>query len=218
MIRCTRVVAGLLALGMLPACSSDRATGINGLCDVTNPVSSITVKPSSATLYLRSPPRESDSIQLEPTAFGRFGAARTDIQFSYVSSNSAVAAVTDSGLVTPQAIGSATITVSACDEEATVGITVASDIGAITVTLASDTIVVGDSVLVSAQAAAPGGGVLTGVVFSWSANPSTVASVTPVGDTLATVHALSEGTAVVSASTGASTGSASLVVVPATAP
>lgn len=213
MKRCTRLVAGILALGAITACSADLATGIRGLCDVTNPVTRITVNPSAATLFFRTPPQASDGIQLEPTAFGRFGAPRTDITFTYSSSNSAIATVTDSGFVTPQGIGNATITVSACEEDARVGIGVVPDTGLITVTLASDTVAVGDSVLVSARAEAAGGGVLNGVVFSWSTDPATVASVEPAGDTLAVVHALAEGTAVVSASTASGTGTASLVVV-----
>lgn len=214
MIRCTRVLPGLLAIGVLVACSSDAATGIKGVCDITNPVSRITVDPPSVTLFFRSPPRQSDGIQLRPTAFNRFGTPRTDITFSYSSSNNAIVAVTDSGFVTPLGVGNATVTVSACEEEATVGIVVLPDTGAITVTLATDTIVVGDSVLASARVAAPGGGVVDSAVFSWSAEPASVASVTPTGDTLAVVHALATGTAIISASTDGAAGSASLIVIP----
>lgn len=215
---CTRFVPALLALGVLVACSSDRATGIDGICDVTNPVSSITVNPPSATLFLRSAPRTSDAIQLEPTAFGRFGAARTDITFKYSSSNSAVATVNDSGVVTALALGNATITVSACDEEASVNVAVVSELESISVALASDTVAIGDSVLVSAQATATGGGVLSGAVFTWTTDPASVASVTAIDDTTAMVHALTEGTVVVSANIGTTSGSAALVVVPAATP
>ena len=215
---CTRFVPALLALGVLAACSSDRATGIDGICDVTNPVSSITVDPPSATLFLRSAPRASDAIQLEPIAYGRFGAARTDIAFKYSSSNSAVATVDGSGVVTAQTIGNTTITVSACDEEASVNIAVVSELESISVALGSDTIAVGDSVLVSAQATATGGGVLSGAVFTWTTDPASVASVTTVDDTTAMVHALTEGTVAVNANIGATSGSAELVVIPATAP
>ena len=215
---CTRFVPALLALGVLSACSSDRATGIDGICDVTNPVSSITVDPPSATLFLRSAPRASDAIQLEPIAYGRFGAARTDIAFKYSSSNSAVATVDGSGVVTAQTIGNTTITVSACDEEASVNIAVVSELESISVALGSDTIAVGDSVLVSAQATATGGGVLSGAVFTWTTDPASVASVTTVDDTTAMVHALTEGTVAVNANIGATSGSAELVVIPATAP
>lgn len=212
-MRHTRLLAALLALGALAACSSDRATGNAGICDVTNPVSKITVNPPSATLFSGSPPGQSDTVQLEPTAYGRFGAARTDIHFSYSSSNSAAATVDSSGLVTARGIGNTTITVSACDEKATVDITVVSALESVSVTLASDTVVVGDSALVSAQATASGGGALGGVVFTWSADPASVASVTATDDSTAMVHALAEGTAVITATTGTTSGSATLVVV-----
>lgn len=218
MIRRIRFVPALVALGVLAACSSDRATGIDGICDVTNPVSSITVNPPSATLFLRSAPRASDAIQLEPTAYGRFGAARSDIAFAYNSSNSAVATVNDSGVVTAQAIGNATITISACDDDASVNIAVVSELESISVALASDTIAVGDSVLVTAQATATGGGVLNGAVFTWTTDPASVASVTALDDTTAVVHALTEGSVLVGASIDATTGSAELVVIPAATP
>ncbi|HEY9450649.1 MAG TPA: Ig-like domain-containing protein [Gemmatimonadaceae bacterium] len=211
-MRCTRFVPAILALGVMVACSSDLATGNAGICDVTNPVSAITVTPSSATLFFRSPPRVSDTIQLEPTAYGRFGAARTDVPFSYSSSNNAVATVDSSGLVTAQSVGNATITVSSCDEEASVDIAVASAQEAVTVTLASDSILVGDSVIVRAQATEAGGGPLDGVVFTWSIDPDSVASVTVIDDSTALVRALAEGTAIITATTGVVSGSATLAV------
>ena len=211
-MRRTGLVTGLLALGVIAACSSDLATGINGICDVTNPVSKITVTPSSATLFFRSLPLVSDTVQLQPTAFGRFGAARTDVSFSYSSSNSAVATVDGSGLVTAQSVGNATITVSSCDEEATVNIAVVSAQESVAVTLATDSILVGDSVIVRAQATEAGSGPLGGVVFTWSIDPDSVASVTVIDDSTALVHALAEGTAIITATTGVVSGSATLAV------
>jgi hypothetical protein len=138
-MRFTWVVPGLLALGVRFACSSGAATGLIDLCDSTNPVTRITVEPSTATLIFRSPPLEGDGIQLHPRALSRFGTPRTDLPFSY-SSDSAVAAVTDSGFVMARGVGSTTVTVSACDEDATVLIVVVSDVDTIDVRLASDTI------------------------------------------------------------------------------
>lgn len=218
MRRSIQVVPALLAFGVLAACSGDFGIGgIKGVCDMTNPVSRITVDPSSITLFFRPPPLQSDGIQLRPTAFSRFGTTRTDIIFSYSSSDSAIVAVTDSGFVTPVGVGNATVTVSACEQVTTAGIVVVPDSGAITVTLASDTVVVGDSVLASARATAPGGGVMdsAAAVFSWSSEPASVAGVTPTGDTLAIVRTLAAGTAIISASTDGTIGSASLVVIPA---
>ena len=218
MRRCTRFVPALFALGFVIACSSDRATGIEGICDVTNPVSRITVIPSSATLFFRSPPRVSDVLQLDPVAYGRFGAARTDVPFTFSSSNSAVASVDSSGLVTAHTIGNATIKVSSCDEDVSVNIAVISELESINVLLPNDTLAVGDSMLVTAQGIAVGGGVIEGAIFEWSVDPESVASITVVDDSTVMVDALAEGTALVSASIGAITGSAALVVVPAAVP
>jgi uncharacterized protein YjdB len=194
------------------------ASGINGICDVTNPVSRITVTPSSATLFFRSPPRVSDMLLLDPTAYGRFGAARTDVPFTFSSSNSAVASVDSAGLVTAHTPGNATITVSSCDEDASVNIAVISELESINVTAPNDTLTVGDSMVVTAQAIAVGGGSIEGAIFDWAVDPESLASVTVLDDTTVMVNALAEGTAVISASIGTTTGSATLVVVPAVIP
>ncbi len=218
MRRCTRFVPALLALGLVAACSSDRATGIDGICDVTNPVFSITVDPPSATLFFRDPPRVSDVRQLEPTAYGRFGAARTDVPFTFSSSNSGVASVDSTGLVTAHTIGNTTITVSSCDEDATVNIAVVSELESINGVLPHDTLTVGDSMVVTAQAIAVGGGTIGNAVFDWSVDPESVASIIVLDDSTVMVNGLAEGTATVSAAIGTTTGSATLVVIPAPAP
>jgi uncharacterized protein YjdB len=212
------LVPVLLALGFVTACSSDRATGIDGICDVTNPVSAITVDPSSATLFFREAPRVSDVLQLEPTAYGRFGAARTDVPFTFSSSNSAVASVDSTGLVTAHTVGNATIEVSSCDEDASVSIAVISELESIDVVLPSDTLVVGDSMVVSAQATAVGGATIDDATFDWSVDPESVASFTVLDDSTVMINALTEGTATVSATIGTTTGSATLVVIPPAAP
>jgi uncharacterized protein YjdB len=211
-------VPAVLALGVVVACSSDRATGIDGICDVTNPVSAITVDPPSATLFFRAPPRVSDELQLEPTAYGRFGAARNDVPFTFSSSNSAVASVDSTGLVTAHAVGSATITVSSCDEDVSVNIAVVSELESVIVAAPKDTLTVGDSMEVTAQAIAVGGGAIDGAVFDWSVDPEGVASVTVLDDSTVVVNALAEGTTVITAAIGATTGSATRVVIPAAPP
>lgn len=217
-MRCTLSVPALLTLGIVVACSSDRATGIDGICDITNPVSAITLAPSTATLFFRSPPRTSDALQLEPTAYGRFGAARTDVPFTFHSSNSAVASVDGTGLVTAADLGTATITVSGCDEDASMSVTVVSELDSIDVTAPEDTLVVGDSMLVTARALAVGGGVIDGALFDWTVDPESVAGIAVVDDSTVMVSALTEGTAVVSAAIGATTGSATVVVIAAPPP
>jgi uncharacterized protein YjdB len=181
-------------------------------------VSSITVDPPSATLFFRDPPRVSDVLQLEPTAYGRFGAARTDVPFTFSSSNSAVASVDSTGLVTAHTIGNTTIKVSSCDEDASVNIAVVSELESINVVLPNDTLVVGDSMVVTAQAIAVGGATIGDAVFEWSVDPESVASMTVLDDSTVMVNALAEGPATVTAAIGTTTGSATLVVIPAATP
>ncbi|HEY9429524.1 MAG TPA: Ig-like domain-containing protein [Gemmatimonadaceae bacterium] len=160
----------------------------------------------------------SDILQLDPVAYGRFGAARSDVPFTFSSSNSAVASVDSTGLVTAHAVGNATITVSSCDEDASVDIAVISELESINVAAPNDTLTVGDSMVVTAQAIAVDGSVIDGAVFTWSVDPESVAGITVLDDSTVMVDALAEGTAIVSASIGTTTGSATLVVIPAAAP
>lgn len=214
MARRSLLALGLVGLSAAIACSGDTETGIAGVCDVSNPVSNILVSPSSAVLFFRSPPRQSDSVQLAHTALDRFGAPRTDVSFKFGSGDTAVAIVTDSGLVRARGVGTTNVSVSSCGQTSKVKVTVVSDVASIVVTPAIDTLVAGDSLLESALARNANGSPLPGVVFSWSSTASQTATVAPIGDSTALVRTALSGSASISATGQGATASAQIVVLP----
>jgi Alpha-tubulin suppressor and related RCC1 domain-containing proteins len=212
--RCIRLMLGLLALVALAACSSDSATGLEGTCDVTNPVADLEVEPSSATVYYRSEPRASDSLRLEPAAFGRFGNPRSDVSFAYRSSDTTVAVVSQTGVVSPRRTGQTKVTVSTCGREAVADISVISDVASVKVTPVNATLVAGDSLMIGASATGLDGIELPGVVFTWSNDPSELASLDGGSESSALMHSLGAGTITVSAMAEGTSGQATVTVLP----
>ena len=72
---------------------------------------------------------------------------------SWASSAAAVATVSATGLVTAVANGTATITATAGSASGTATVTVAQELSAVTVSPAADTLVAGDTLRLSAEAA-----------------------------------------------------------------
>ena len=102
----SRISAGV-ALTALAACSlSDDGTGALVTASSGNAVASVVVSPSSATLDIGR------TLQLNATLFDASG-EEVSGDVSWTSSDSGVASVTDSGLVTAEAEGAATISASA---------------------------------------------------------------------------------------------------------
>jgi alpha-tubulin suppressor-like RCC1 family protein len=205
---------GLVGFGAAIACSGDTATGVAGICDVSDPVSSIVVSPVSTVLQFRSPPRQSDSVQIAETALNRFGAPRTDVSFKYGSGDTAVAVVTSSGLVRARGVGTTTVSVSTCDKTSKVNVTVVSDVASVVVAPTLDSLVAGDSLLLSALALTSGGSPLPGVIFSWTSSATQVATVAAQGDSIAMAHTLAAGNASIQATGQGASAAAQLVVLP----
>lgn len=203
-------LAGLSAIG----CSGDAATGINGTCDVSDPVSSIIVSPVSAVLEFRAAPRRSDSVQVSATALNRLGAPRNDVSFKFGSSDTTVVVVSDSGLVRARGAGTATVSANTCGKTSKVKVTVVSDVTRVVVSPALDSLVVGDSLSLSALAFNSSGAPLSGVTFSWASTATQVASVTAQGDSTAIAQTLATGTASVQATGQGASAAAQLVVLP----
>lgn len=214
MVRRSLLALGLAGLSTAIACSGDKATGVDGVCDVSNPVSNILVSPSSAVLFFRSPPRQSDSVQLLRTALDRFGDPRTDVSFKFGSGDTTVAIVSDSGLIRARGVGTTNVSVSSCGQTSKVKVTVVSDVASVVVTPDIDSLVAGDSLLESALARNENGSPLSGVVFSWSSSSVQTATVAPLGDSTAMVHTASSGSASISATGQGATASAQIVVLP----
>lgn len=100
---------------------------------------------------------------------------------TWSNSAAAVATVDANGLVTAAGNRTATITATAGSTSGSAQVTVAQELGAVTVTPAADTLVVGDTLRLSAEAADANGHAVAGSKFAWASQDTLVAVVDSAG-------------------------------------
>ncbi|HWQ27573.1 MAG TPA: Ig-like domain-containing protein, partial [Dehalococcoidia bacterium] len=206
-----RAVGQALILIGAPGCVGDTV-----LATVRQVVAAVSVEPASASLTAGG------SLQLTATASDSNGYAVGGATFAWSSSNTAVATVNQSGLVTAVAQGSATITASSGGKTAASSISVAGGsilpppVATVTVQPSSLSLTVGQTAQLGVVLKDANGNTLTGRTVTWSSSNPSVATVsasglvTAVEAGSATITATSEGksgTAAVSVSGGGDGGS-----------
>ena len=165
----------------------------------------ITLTPSSSTVEI------GQSVQLISQVTDPSGNILTDRPVSYASDNTAVAAVSASGLVTTSAAGVARITATSEGKTAVATITVIEvPVSEVRVTPASSTLIVGGSRTLSAQARSASGTVIAGREVTWTSGAPGIATVSASG----AVSAVSPGTAVIAATIDGVSGLATVTVQP----
>jgi uncharacterized protein YjdB len=147
------------------------------------------------------------------TAVGRDGAgnAITGSSFAWTSSNTSVASVDASGLVTGVAPGNVTVTATAGGKSGTAQVSVTNPIASVTVSPASASVTAGQSTPLTATAKDAGGVVLSSRSFTWSSSNPSVASVNSSG----VVSGVTSGTATITATAEGKSGTAQVTVTPA---
>jgi len=167
------------------------------------PVASVTVSPAAAsvtvgaTTLLTASPKDSNGTPL------------TGRTVTWVSSNTALATVSASGLVTGVAAGSATITATSEGKNGTSVISVTNaPVATVTVTPAVASILVGATLQLTATPKDSLGNPLSGRVVTWSSNALSVASVTGTG----LVTGVAVGFATITATSEGVSGSAAITV------
>ena len=167
------------------------------------PVASVTVTPSTATLASGA------TLQLTATPKDANGNPLTGRTITWSSSNTTVASVSSSGLVTGGAAGSATITATSEGQSGTASITVANlPVASVTVSPASATVQTSRTVQLTATPKDANGNALTGRTITWSSNNTAVASVDGNG----LVTGVTTGSATITATSEGQSGSASITV------
>lgn len=205
-----------IALSLLAAaCKEDVLSGPGFVCDVTNPVRDLSLGPANGVVLVRSPARETDTLQLHVLATNRNGDARFDVPITFSSSDSTVATVDSVGVVHALKPGTVTVKASTCGKTATTQVTVVSAIVTVQIKADTLTIVVGDSVLVTAWAIGQTGDTLSDVKFTFAVSPSGSATVKTASDsTTAYVFATTAGTLTVTATGEGSKASVVITVLP----
>jgi parallel beta-helix repeat protein len=195
--------------------------GKSGTASVTVssvPVASVTVAPASASLQV------GQTVQLTATPKDASGNPLAGRVVTWASSNTAMATVSSSGLVTGVAAGSATITATSEGQSGTATVTVIFvPVASVTVTPASATLGIGQTVQLTATPKDASGNPLSGRVITWASSNTAVATVsgtglvTAIGAGSATVTATAEGQSGSSSITAIIVPVASVSVAPATA-
>ena len=171
---------------------------------VAQEVSALAVSPAEATITALG-----DTLWLGAEAFDANGRAVAGAEFSWESSDDAVATVDGSGLVTAMGNGTATITATAGSASGSATVAVAQEVSALAVSPAEATITaLSDTLWLGAEAFDANGRAVAGAEFSWESSDDAVATVDGSG----LVTAMGNGTATITATTGSASGAATVTV------
>ena len=170
---------------------------------VAQVVSSVTVAPAEANFAALG-----DTLRLAAEALDANGHAVAGAEFSWESSDSTVATVDASGLVTTMARGSVTITATSGSVSGSAVVSIAQVVRTVAVTPDTATVVEGDTLRVAATATDANGQAVAEVQFAWASGDTAVAVV----DASGLVTAVGTGQAEVTATVAGVTGRTQLTV------
>jgi uncharacterized protein YjdB len=183
--------------------------------DVTSPVldASLSINSGGQTVFVVQ-----QTLPLTATVRDSSGATLTGQTVTWASSDTTVASVSKSGLVSGRSPGAVTIT-AACDgTKATVLLTVVAPIAVVSVNLATPgTVAVGGSMQVYATAVATNGDTTTGLPVTWSSSNTSLATVAPFNTFIANVSAIAAGNVSITATVAGVSGSNTVTAVPLSA-
>ena len=182
--------------------SAGSASG-SAVVAVTQSVASVEVSPATAPLTALGA-----TVQLTAEAFDANGHAVAAAEFSWESSDVAVATVDVSGLVTGVGEGIATITASAGNASGSAVVSVMQPVATVEVSPSAETIGLGSTLQLTAEGFDENGDAVAGAAFSWESSDAAVATV----DASGLVTGVTVGGATISASAGSGQGTAEITV------
>jgi uncharacterized protein YjdB len=197
------LVTGRAAGSATITATSEGKSGTSGVTIASVPVASVAVTPSPASVQVGS------TVQLTATPQDANGTPLTGRVVTWTSSDTMIAPVSGSGLVTGRAPGSATITATSEGTSGTSALTVLGvPVASVTVTPSPTTVPVGQTVQLTATPKDANGAPLTGRLVIWTSSDTTIAKVS--GSGLVTGRAA--GSATVSATSEGKTGTSTVSV------
>lgn len=198
----TGVVGGVGVGSAVIFASIDGVLGHTTVTVVPVPVASVTVSPPTANVAIGS------TTQLTATLRDASGTTLSGRVISWSSSQTTIATVSPTGVVTGVSGGTATITAMSEGRTGTATVNVAaSGVRTVTVTPSTATIDVLGTVSLTATVRDPSGAIITAPV-TWSTSNALIAGVSTNG----TVSGLLPGTATITAKSGSATGTATITV------
>src|SRR5437879_96521 len=183
--------------------TSEGKTGTSSITVTNVPVASLDVTPATATV------QAGQTVQLTATPRDANGATLSGRTVTWSSSNTSVATVTSSGLVSGVAPGSATITATSEGKSGTSSISVTNvPVATVEVTPPSVSVQAGQTVQLTATPRDAGGTALSGRTVTWSSSNTAVATVSNSG----LVSGATPGTATITATSEGKSGTSSITV------
>jgi uncharacterized protein YjdB len=184
---------------------ADGVTAAVGADVSAPPAASLSITPDTTLIDV------GQQVQLVVTAYDSSGAVDSGVVVNWSSSESGVASVSSSGLVTAIAVGAAMITVSVNSVTASATINVTSSplvVSSVSVSPASSSLYTGRTEQLAVTLQDANGDVLSGIPVSWTTSSSGVASVSSSG----VVAGNAVGSATITATASGISGTASVNV------
>ncbi len=204
-VSATGLVSGVAAGSATITATSEGQSGTAAITAANVPVATVDVTPATASVS------EGQTVQLTATPRDATGNALSGRTVSWASSNTAVATVNGSGLVTGKVAGTVTITATSETKSGSATVTVVHvPVASVTVSPASATVTVGATLQLTATPKDANGNALAGRTVTWASSNAAVANVSASG----LVTGVAAGTATITATSEGQTGSAALTVVP----
>jgi uncharacterized protein YjdB len=172
---------------------------------VPAPVASVSVSPATPSVTV------GQTVQLTATAYDANNNVLTGRVVTWASSNTGIATVSSSGVVTGVAAGSATITATSEGRSGTASVTVTPPpVATVTVAPTTASVTVGQTVQLTATTRDANNNVLTGRTVTWSSSNTGIATVSSSG----VVTGVAAGSATITATSEGKSGTASVTVTP----
>ena len=185
------------------AVSSGGKSAVVPIAVSPRPVTQVRLVPATASIQVGR------TVALRADALDATGAVVTGRTVLWASSATATATVTSTGVVTGVAAGTATISATVDGVSGTAVVTITPiPVASVTVSPGSGSLIVGQTIQLSATTAATGGQTLVGRVVAWSSSASGVASVSSTG----LVTAIAPGSATITATSEGITGTSTITV------
>ena len=198
------LVTGVAAGAVAVEASTPSGLAGQAAIEVVAPVpSAVSVRPDSVVLVALGA-----SARLSAEVLDQVGRVMEGAAVAWTNGDTTVAVVDSAGVVTAVSEGTATVTATAGAASGTAAVTVAQVAGSVVVTPVADTVELGDTLRLAAEAFDENGHRVGGAEFTWSSGDASVASVDGSG----LVRGAAEGTATITAAAGEASGTSDVTV------
>ena len=148
------------------------------------------------------------TVQLAAEVRDQIGRVMEDVGVSWSSADTTIAAVDSAGLATAIGRGATTVAATAGGVSGTAVVTVMQSAGSVVVSPAVDTVALGDTLRLAAEAFDENGHPVEGAEFGWLSSDVSVATVDGAG----LVTGVTDGTAIITATSGSASGTSEITV------